>query len=99
MEENGVVVALGGYRGASFAVRAGGRGDVTATHRLWHKPKDIGWLGTGVVHDGALYICDTGGVIYCIDVASWGSFCGRAAAGAEGPGLASRRPLTERCTY
>lgn len=68
MEESGVVVALGGYRGASFAVRAGGRGDVTTTHRLWHKPKDIGWLGTGVAHEGAIYICDTGGVIYCIDV-------------------------------
>ena len=64
---NGVVVALGGYRGASFAVRAGGRGDVTATHRLWHKPEDIGWLGTGVIYDGTVYICDTGGVIYCID--------------------------------
>jgi outer membrane protein assembly factor BamB len=68
MEENGVVVALGGYRGASFAVRAGGRGDVTATHRLWHKPEDIGWLGTGVIHESTVYICDTGGVIYCIDV-------------------------------
>ena len=67
MEEDGIVIALGGYRGASFAVRAGGRGDVTAT-RLWHKPKDIGWLGTGVVHEGSVYICDTGGVIYCIDV-------------------------------
>ena len=67
MEEDGVVVALGGYRGASFAVRAGGRGDVTSTRRLWHKPKDIGWLGTGVIDEGAVYICDTGGVIYCID--------------------------------
>ena len=68
MEDDGVIVALGGYRGASFAVRAGGHGDVTATHRLWHKPKDIGWLGTGVVHEGTVYICDAGGVIYCIDV-------------------------------
>ncbi|MDV6031945.1 MAG: PQQ-binding-like beta-propeller repeat protein [Phycisphaera sp. RhM] len=68
MESDGVIVALGGYRGASLAVRAGGRGDVTETHRLWHKPKDIGWLGTGVAHERTIYICDTGGVIYCIDV-------------------------------
>ncbi len=68
MESDGVIVALGGYRGASLAVRAGGRGDVTATHRVWHKPKDIGWLGTGVAHQGAIYICDMGGVIHCIDV-------------------------------
>jgi outer membrane protein assembly factor BamB len=70
MESNGVVVALGGYSGASLAVRTGGRGDVTETHRLWHKPKDGGWLGTGVVDDHAIYICDIGGVISCIDVAS-----------------------------
>jgi len=68
LESDGVIVALGGYRGASLAVRAGGRGEVTQTHRLWHKPKDIGWLGTGVAHERTIYICDTGGVIYCIDV-------------------------------
>lgn len=68
MEGEGVIVALGGYGGASFAVRAGGRGDVTETHRLWHKPKDSGWLGTGVVHQGAAYVCDMGGVIHCLDV-------------------------------
>lgn len=68
MESDSVVVALGGYRGASFAVRAGGRGDVTQTHRLWHKPKDNGWLGTGVAHEGAVYVCDMGGVIYCLDL-------------------------------
>jgi outer membrane protein assembly factor BamB len=70
MESDGVVVALGGYNGASLAVRAGGRGDVTETHRIWHKPKDNGWLGTGVVHEGAIYICDMGGVIHCIDAAT-----------------------------
>ncbi len=68
MEADGVIVALGGYFGASMAVKAGGRGDVTETHRLWHKPKDGGWLGTGVTHEGDLYICDMGGVIHCIDV-------------------------------
>ena len=68
MEAEGVVVALGGYRGASLAVRVGGHGDVTQTHRLWHKPKDNGWLGTGVVDQGAIYVCDMGGVIHCIDV-------------------------------
>lgn len=70
MEDRGIIIALGGYRGASFAVRGGGRGDVTATHRLWHKPKDIGWLGTGIVHDGNIYICDMGGVIHCIEANS-----------------------------
>lgn len=68
MESDGVIVALGGYNGASLAVRAGGKGDVSQTHRLWHKPKDGGWLGTGIVDGGAIYICDISGVIYCLDV-------------------------------
>ena len=68
MESDGVIVALGGYNGASLAVRAGGQGDVSQTHRLWHKPKDGGWLGTGIVDGGAIYVCDMSGVIYCLDV-------------------------------
>ncbi len=68
IESDGVVVALGGYNGASMAVRAGGRGDVTQTHRIWHKPQDTGWLGTGVADDGSIYICNAGGVLSCIDV-------------------------------
>ncbi len=63
-----VIVALGGYGGASLAVRAGGRGDVTKTHRLWHKSRDSGWLGTGVADEGLLYVCDMGGVLSCLDV-------------------------------
>lgn len=68
VEDDGVIVALGGYNGASMAVRAGGSGDVTETHRLWHKPRDNGWLGTGVADKGAVYVCDMGGVLHCIDV-------------------------------
>ena len=30
--------------------------------------EDIGWLGTGVVHEGTIYICDMGGVMHCVDV-------------------------------
>jgi outer membrane protein assembly factor BamB len=68
MEWDGVIVALGGYGGASLAVRAGGRGDVTRTHRLWQKPRDSGWLGTGVAHDGLIYACSMSGVLSCMAV-------------------------------
>lgn len=68
MESDGVVVALGGYGGASLAVRAGGKGDVTQSHRVWHKSRDVGWLGTGVAADGKLYVCNMGGVLSCLDV-------------------------------
>jgi outer membrane protein assembly factor BamB len=68
MESDGVIVVLGGYGGASLAVRAGGRGDVTETHRIWHQPKGGSWLGTGVVNEGAIYICNMRGILHCIDV-------------------------------
>lgn len=66
-ESGGVIVALGGYGGASLAVRAGGSGDVTETRRLWQSPKGAGYLGTGVAVDGAVYVCDMGGVLRAID--------------------------------
>ena len=40
------------------------------THRLWHKPRDNGWLGTGVADQGVVYVCDMGGVLHCIAVQS-----------------------------
>jgi outer membrane protein assembly factor BamB len=67
MESDGVIVALGGYRGASFAVRAGGEGDVTETHRLWHQPSGNGWLGTGIIDNGLVYAADMGGVLTCFE--------------------------------
>jgi outer membrane protein assembly factor BamB len=66
MYGDGHIVALGGYAGASLAVRPGGNGNVTETHRAWHKPRDGSWLGTGVVHEGHLYIGDMQGILHCI---------------------------------
>lgn len=64
----GVVVGTGGYGGSSLAVRAGGSGDVTDTHRLWHKPRDQQRIGTGVIKDGHLYVLNTPGVAQCIEL-------------------------------
>lgn len=70
MQSGDTIVVLGGYGGASQAVRVGGQGDVTTSHRVWQRPNDKGWLGTGITHDGAIYICDPGGILSCIDVQS-----------------------------
>jgi outer membrane protein assembly factor BamB len=86
---DGIVVALSGFGGAALAVRAGGKGDVTATHRLWHHPeKHPQRIGSPVVVDGKVYVINESGVVQCLDVASgkdlfekprlggvfWGSF-------------------------
>jgi outer membrane protein assembly factor BamB len=61
------IVVLGGYFGGSLGLKPGGSGDITNTHRLWHKPRDGSWLGTGVEVDGHIYVSDMNGIFYCID--------------------------------
>lgn len=74
--ENGIVYCLGGRSGvAALAVRAGGTGDVTETHRLWTSQKGSN-VASPVVHEGHLYWmheqrgvaccakCDSGEIVY-----------------------------------
>jgi len=45
----GIVVAMSGYGGPALAVRAGGSGDVTKTHRLWVHPDNPQRIGSPVI--------------------------------------------------
>lgn len=65
---DGVIVAMGGFGGPHLAVRPGGSGDVTATHRLWQSPQPKQRIGSGVVHDGHAYILNEDGVAHAIDL-------------------------------
>ncbi len=64
--DRGIVYVLGGRSGvAGLAVRAGGRGDVTATHRLWTSNKGSN-VTSPVYHDGYLYwMHENIGIAYC----------------------------------
>jgi outer membrane protein assembly factor BamB len=64
----GVVVGMGGYAGTAVAVRVGGRGDVTRTHRLWRKERTANRIGSGVIHAGHIYILNTPGVAECLEL-------------------------------
>ncbi|HEV8541583.1 MAG TPA: PQQ-binding-like beta-propeller repeat protein [Verrucomicrobiae bacterium] len=66
--EDGIVVAMGGFNGTSIAVRAGGTGDVTEARRLWRYPKTKQRIGSGVVHDGYIYIHNDPGVAECFEL-------------------------------
>ena len=68
---DGVVYCLGGRSGtASLAVRAGGSGDVTRTHRLWTSPKGSN-VSSPVHHDGHLYWAhESRGIAYCLKAGS-----------------------------
>jgi outer membrane protein assembly factor BamB len=63
---NGVVYCLGGRDGVvGLAVRTGGSGDVTKTHRLWTSRKGSN-VSSPVFHDEHLYwMNDTSGIAYC----------------------------------
>ncbi len=61
------IVAMGGYFGPMVAVRCGGTGDVTGSHRLWKSGKTPHRLGTGVVSGDHVYIFDRPGFAQCID--------------------------------
>jgi outer membrane protein assembly factor BamB len=65
----GVVYCIGGRSGKvlALAVRAGGRGDVTRTHRLWTGPKGSN-VSSPVYHDGYLYWAnDSAETVYCAE--------------------------------
>ncbi|MSU21069.1 MAG: serine/threonine protein kinase [Pedosphaera sp.] len=51
----GLVVAMGGFYGSHLAVKPGGKGDVTASNRVWHQVKGKSGIGTGVINDGYIY--------------------------------------------
>jgi len=65
--EGDVVYVTGGRSAARvFAVRCGGRGDVSDSHMLWEVRK-TSKVPTPVVHDGLLYYADQRGVAVCLD--------------------------------
>ncbi|MGV3530803.1 MAG: PQQ-binding-like beta-propeller repeat protein [Chthoniobacteraceae bacterium] len=70
MYGEGIVVGSGGFGGSSLAVKTGGSGDVTESHRLWHKLRDKQRIGSGVIKDGHLYILNTPGTAQCIELAT-----------------------------
>jgi outer membrane protein assembly factor BamB len=68
--DRGIVYSVGGRPGGGLAVRTGGRGDVTGTHRLWTIGKGSN-VTSPIIHDGRLYwMHDNLGIAFCADAAS-----------------------------
>jgi outer membrane protein assembly factor BamB len=60
-----VAYVSGARKSVTMAIRGGGRGDVTATHKLWETAKGS-LVATPVYYDGLLYIVSQSGVAYCL---------------------------------
>lgn len=66
VQNEGILYCLGGRSNRSIAVRPGGRGDVTKTHKLWEV--NVGANVTSpVYHDGHLYWASDRGIAFCLN--------------------------------
>jgi outer membrane protein assembly factor BamB len=62
-----IAVAMSGFNGAALAVKLGGSGDITKD-RLWHHPKNIQRVGSGIIFDDHIYILEENGVPHCYEL-------------------------------
>ncbi len=66
ISRNGIIYAIGGRKSRCIAVRAGGRGDVTETHRLWEASVGAN-VSSPVIHGDYLYwVSDRNRIAYCV---------------------------------
>ena len=64
----GVIYMTRGYRNSPyFALRPGGRGDVSASHVMWRAPGGGSYVSSLVYYDGLLYLTNDVGVLTCAD--------------------------------
>ncbi|MDP7250875.1 MAG: PQQ-binding-like beta-propeller repeat protein [Planctomycetota bacterium] len=63
---DGIIYVIGGRSATALAVKAGGRGDVTSTHKLWQIPRGAN-VPSPVYHEGHLYWVSDRGIAYCVN--------------------------------
>ncbi len=64
---DGIVYVIGGRKNTAIAVKAGGSGDVTDTHRLWHTAAGSNVVSP-VYHDGYIFwVHEKQGIANCLD--------------------------------
>jgi outer membrane protein assembly factor BamB len=69
ISKDGILYALGGRRSQAVAVRTGGRGDVTDTHKVWHAQVGAN-VTSPVIFNGHLYwVSDRNNTAYCLSLA------------------------------
>ena len=63
-----VIASFSGYGGSCMAVRTGGSGDITETHRLWRVERGPQRIGSGVVIGDYIYMANEPGTAQCIEL-------------------------------
>lgn len=62
-----VIVAMAGFGGPAIALRRGGSGDITATHRLWRVTRNPQRIGSGVIIGNHVYTANEPGLA-CLEL-------------------------------
>jgi outer membrane protein assembly factor BamB len=68
---DGIIGLTGnGFRNTAMAVRPGGHGDVTATHRLWFSslPDSKAYIGSGLIFENHMYLINGHGLAACLEL-------------------------------
>lgn len=63
-----IVIAMGGYNGMSMGIQIKGNGDIEKSSRLWRHAKTKQRIGSGVIHDGYLFIHNDPGIAECFEL-------------------------------
>jgi outer membrane protein assembly factor BamB len=90
---DGVIFAASGFGGPALAVKPGGAGDVTSSHRLWHRERGRQWIGSGIVTGGKIITVDTGGIAEAVDLKTGKSEWTTRIAGKEGASVVWSSPV------
>jgi outer membrane protein assembly factor BamB len=70
VNDKDMVYCIGGRTGGALAVRAGGRGDVTQSRRVWTLSKGSN-VSSPIFHEGHLYFLHENlGITYCVEAAT-----------------------------
>jgi outer membrane protein assembly factor BamB len=55
-------------KNSAFAVKPGGKGDITKTHVVWKQTKGLPYVPTGVAYKGQLFLVKDGGLVTAYDL-------------------------------
>ena len=67
--DQGVAFFITGLRGELVAVKDGGQGDVTGTHKLWTQQAHVSSYSSPILVDGLIYMAAAESFISCVDAA------------------------------
>ncbi|MGI9430250.1 MAG: PQQ-binding-like beta-propeller repeat protein [Bythopirellula sp.] len=69
VSRDGIAYVIGGRKSRAIAIRTGGRGDVTETHRLWEAKAGANVSSPVIVDDHMYWVSDRNKIAYCLRLA------------------------------